>query len=166
MRFAVLVVCVAAVLVVPQPATAKLMALDHVELRGPGIHEVLRVEPRDFGPIRSQQSPAAVALEGFYGARPKDDDPPHGCLGERFSMTYVETFFLGEPRAERFSLFLYPDAALGPVTFTPPGQAWSFEGEGMRIPSGWQRIPRAIVRNLQEAGMPTATHPGFFERLL
>lgn len=135
------------------PAGAKMMALRHVEVTGPGIDGKLVISPDEFGRIRNENSPAAIALEGVYS--PFEREPqPSGSLGPRFVITYVEEYFLDESEIVRLSALLYPYAESGPVTFVLPDQRKDPFTPKRLTRSGWLPYPDALVKNLRAAGLP------------
>ena len=136
------------------PAGAKVMSLHHVEVTGPGIDGKLVVSPDDFGDIKSEKSPAAIALDGVYS--PFEREPrPSGSLGPRFVITYVEEYFIDGSEIVRLTAHLYPYAESGPVTFVPPGQRKDPFSPKRFTRAGWLPYPEPLVENLRAAGLPS-----------
>lgn len=139
------------------PAAAKMVSLQQVEITGPGIDGTLVVSPDEFGRIKNENSPAAVALDGVYS--PFDKEPrPEGSLGPRYVITYVQEFVINERELVRLDAHLYPYAEAGPVTFILPDQRK--EPRDLVVPerltrAGWLPYPEALVENLRAAGLPS-----------
>lgn len=137
------------------PAGAKVMGLHHVEVTGPGIDGKLVVSPEEFGRIRSENSPAAIALEGVGSPFEKEEPRPRGPLGPRFVITYVEEYFVHHGEIVRLTALLYPYVESGPVTFVLPDQRKDpFEPKRFTR-AGWLPYPEELVENLRTAGLPS-----------
>lgn len=132
-------------------ALAKGLELDHAVLEGPGLDLPLEVSREEFGIVRSESSPTAVALARLFGN--KSQVPPPGSLGPDFELSYHLNVGLAPDVAQKaIRLTLYPYAENGPVMFVPPGLTVTDVEE---IESGWEAFPPALVQNLQSAGMPS-----------
>lgn len=131
------------------------MALHHVEVIGPGIDGKLVVSPEEFGRIRSEESPALIALEGVTS--PFEREPrPAGQLGPSFVITYVEKYWVNDGEFVRLRALLYPYAESGPVTFVLPDQRTDpFEPRRVTR-AGWLSYPEPLVENLRAAGLPSS----------
>ena len=133
------------------PAQAKGLELDHAVLEGPGLELSLNVSREEFGIVRSESSPTAIALRRFFGH--KSEAPPSGSLGPDFELSYHLNVGLAPDVTRRVvHLTLYPYAENGPVMFVPTGQGPVDDVD--EIESGWAAFPSALVRNLQSVGMP------------
>ena len=136
------------------PAQAKGLELDYAVLEGPGVEPSLDVSREEFGIVRSESSPTAIALRRFFGH--KSEAPSTGSLGPGFDLTYHLNVGLAPDVTRRVvHLALYPYAENGPVMFVPMGQGPVDDID--EIESGWAAFPPALVRNLERAGMPSGS---------
>ena len=105
-----------------------------------------------FGIVHSPSSPAAIALQRFFGN--KSEAPPPGSLGPSFELSYhLNVGLFPEATRRVVHLTLFPYAESGPVMFVPTGQGPIDDVD--TIEPGWEAFPRPLVRNLQRSGMPS-----------
>ena len=76
---------------------------------------------------------------------------PSGRLGPRYDVVYLVPGPNNDDSTVRQEL--YPFAAIGPVTYTRPGQP-VFPTEGMTTHGGWYRSPYSLRRTLVSLGFP------------
>jgi LPXTG-motif cell wall-anchored protein len=79
--------------------------------------------------------------------------PPKAALGPRYTISYTVPGVTPQPGEQfgRIRQDLYPDAAGGPVIYTPPGQ------DGFSQPlqvTGWLRASPLLTRTLTQLGIP------------
>ena len=143
------------------PAQAKGFGLNRLVIRGPGLAEPLSLSRQQFGVPTNQRHPAAIALEGMLGRFPKSERPPSGTLGPRYEFKFELELIGGRVVALRQAF--YPYAEVGPMTFTPAGQAVNFSASPWRFQSGdvhdvkpgWLPFPEEQVNRLQRYGLPS-----------
>ena len=79
--------------------------------------------------------------------------PPKATLGPRYTVSYTVPGVTPQP-GEQFGRIvqdLYPDAAGGPVIYTPPGQGGF--GQSLQV-TGWLRARPQLTRTLAQLGVP------------
>ncbi len=157
------------VLAVAQPALGKSLELTAVDLRGPGITGSVNLSREEFGIVRSQRSPTAMALAQL--AREHPLEPPADELGPRYDLAYhLNLGAAPDLRSDTVEVQLYPYAEGGPLAYTPGAQElWDGFGSrsgSYRLPPGWYRYPPSLVHRLQRQGFPSkavassASHQG------
>ena len=154
----VVTLTLALVLTMAHPASGKTLELIALDLRGPGITGSVTLSREELGPVRSQRSPAAVALARL--AREHPLQPPSDEVGPRYELTYHVNLGLAPGiMATTVAVQLYPYAEGGPLAYTPPGQElWDGPGSrwgGNRLPAGWYRYPSTLVHMMQRQGLPS-----------
>lgn len=129
-------------------------------LRGPGLEE-----PVTFGGGENAGSDVMMLAESaglfpalfFESPSPMEEHRPEGRLGLRYSVDYSIPAPVGG--SATVVQHVYPYAAGGPVTYTPPGQPF-LEGEAGDDKSffthgGWFEATSLLKSTLVSAGLPS-----------
>jgi hypothetical protein len=154
MRLTITATAVVAVIASATPAAAKLFGVDYAELTGPGLDRPLRLSDEQFVGTNRRGSRSLSAILGDSKRLP----PPPGTLGPRFELELHLEVAMPEQRRVVFRAYLYPHAAAGPVSFTPPGQTWIIPGSGREeIAPGWSRFPARLLGKWRRLGLPSRT---------
>jgi hypothetical protein len=152
---------IAAVLTLATPALAK--GPSQARITGPGLVHAIVVsgggEPgqQDRLAILAGQTSLFTVLFGAGGSVPAParlrTPPPKATLGPRYTIIYTVPGVTPQPGEQfgRIRQDLYPRAAGGPVTYTPPGQPGF--GQPLLI-SGWLRASPQLTRTLSQLGVP------------
>ncbi len=171
---------IATAMTLATPALAK--GPSQARITGPGLAHAIVVsgdgEPGQQGRLATLagQTSLFTVLFGAGGSVPKParlrTPPPKATLGPRYTIIYTVPGVTPQPGEEfgRIRQDLYPQAAGGPVIYTPPGQRGF--GRPLRA-TGWLRgsdqltrtlaqlgvPPRSGTQPAQQTNLPPATHP-------
>ena len=155
---AAMVIAASMAMAMAETASGKSLELTAIDLRGPGITGSVHLSRAELGSVRSQRSPAAIALAQLSREHPLQ--PPADGLGPRYELAYNLNLGLGpDSRRATVAVRLYPYAPDGPLAYTPGGQELR-DGPGprsdrYRLPSGWYRYPTALIHVMQSQGLPS-----------
>ena len=129
-------------------------------LKGPGLQE-----PVTFGGGENAGSDVMMLAESaglfpalfFESPSPMEEHRPEGRLGPRYSVAYSIPAPVGG--SGTVLQYVYPYAAGGPVTYTPPGQPF-LEGEAdgdkpFFTHGGWFEATSLLKSTLVSAGLPS-----------
>jgi hypothetical protein len=135
MKLRILIVGAIVAGVVLLPATAWAKGAKDVTITGPGLATPVHLE-NAAGPTTVDVNRLAEATGLFYAAfrakpTPMVEPRPAGRLGPRYRAAYE--LYVAQDKVEVVRQDLYPFAAAGFVSYTPPGQR-AFEH---RTQSGW-----------------------------
>jgi hypothetical protein len=135
------------------PAFAK--GADQATITGPGLAQAIVLtgegEPGTSGDHLGQLANSSglfVAMFGPSGGQRLAPTAPAGALGPRYQVAFRVPG--GAPTPDVVRQDLYPLAAGGPVTYTPPDQTEL----GGRTTGGWYRAPDGFVALLASVGLP------------
>lgn len=156
----------------PSPACAKGVPTI-ARITGPGIDGVIRSSGPDFPlPVGYWPLPALTGAHHYKAANFAASSGPvkHGDapgpdidLGPRYEVM----FFVWKDHDSRVRQYIYPFAASGPLTFTPPGQSRAFAHVfSEREISGWWRAPDELTRWFHRNGIGTdeqRRHPNLID---
>ncbi|MGH9119947.1 MAG: hypothetical protein ACRD0A_19390 [Acidimicrobiales bacterium] len=142
------------VLLVPGVAQAKVVPSSGT-IEGEGLGRPIDIDGTNGTTSGSgDQFFRLVEQAGFFAATmglvpdPMMEEAPTTDLGPALIVTWhVEEHGVGEGTLHQT---IYPDAAGGPLTHTPPGQEYF---DGMTAPGGWFRAPAGIVGSLTALGV-------------
>lgn len=136
-----LLLAVVVALALAGPAPAKW--IDRVTITGPGVERPI-VTGGEF----------LFDSSGFYAATfgPSTDLLPAAPI-KRLGPRYTVLYSLPGPERVRVRQDLYPYAAGGPITYTPPGQPLY---DGQRTRGGWYAGGRDLKDALASIGLPRA----------
>ena len=158
-RSAILGLVVVAALVAATTASAK--GPQSATISGPGLAHAIALggggEPGSAGTL-GRTAQYAGFFDSVYwsrldGLRMLTKERPNGRLGPRYVLTYRVRGLHGLLR--RFRQDVYPYAAGGAVSFTPPAQK-PLGGREKAARSGWYPGGANLKRALVEAGLPKA----------
>lgn len=154
----------AATITLATPALAK--GPSQASITGPGLAHTIAVsgngEPGMQGPLAvlAGQTGLFTVLFGAdasvpgQASAPLRTPPPNASLGARYTIIYTVPGIAPQP-GEQYGQIrqdLYPDAAGGPVTYTPSGQ----DGFGGPLAvTGWLRASPGLTRTLAQLGVPS-----------
>jgi hypothetical protein len=157
---------VAAAISLATPALAK--GPSQASITGPGLARAITVsgngEPGMQGPLAvlaGQTGLFTVLFGADASVTPQTPalrtPPPRASLGPRYTLIYTVPGVTPQPGQQygRIRQDLYPDAADGPVTYTPPGQ------DGFGGPptvTGWLKASPRLARTLAQLGIPARPH--------
>ena len=152
---------IATAMTLATPALAK--GPSQARITGPGLASAIVVsgdgEPGQQGRLATLagQTSLFTVLFGAGGSVPKParlhTPPPKATLGPRYTIIYTVPGVTPQPGEEfgRIRQDLYPQAAGGPVIYTPPGQ----HGFGQPLQAtGWLRGSTQLTRTLAHLGVP------------
>jgi hypothetical protein len=153
---------IAAAIMLATPALAK--GPSQASITGPGLVRAIAVtgngEPGMQGPLATlagQTGLFTVLFGADAGVTPQTPPlhtpPPKASLGPRYTVIYTVPGVTPPPGQQdgRIRQDLYPDAAGGPVVYTPPGQ----DGFGGPLAvTGWLRAGPGLTRTLVQLGVP------------
>jgi hypothetical protein len=154
MKTRVLLIAVATLAILAVPGTAMAKGPSQARLEGPGLPNPITVrgdgEPGSGGNLAELAEQTGL-YPAMFGQTPNPMSPtrPPGELGARFVVTYAVP---SETAADEIHQDLYPYAATGPVTYTPPGQR--FFGAEATL-GGWFRAPSGLTATLAALGLPS-----------
>jgi hypothetical protein len=155
---------VAAAISLATPALAK--GPSQASITGPGLVRAIVVsgagEPGQQGPLAvlaGRTGLFTVLFGADAGVVPQTParlrtPPPETFLGPRYTVIYTVPGVTPQPGEQfgRIRQDLYPDAADGPVIYTPPGQ----DGFGQPVQvTGWLRATPGLTRILTQLGLPS-----------
>jgi hypothetical protein len=138
------------------PALAK--GPDQATINGPGLARPIVItgfgEPGSVGNLGelADGSGLFLAMFGPDGENQLVSATPAGTLGPRYDLTYRVPD--GTPNGGLVRQDLYPEAAVGPVTFTAAGQAVF----GTVTSGGWYRGPATFGVLLSTIGLPAGAN--------
>ena len=159
---------IAAAISLATPALAKRPS--QASIGGPGLVHAIVVsgdgEPGQQGTLATLagQTGLFTALFGAgasvpgQASAPLRTSPPKASLGPRYTIIYTVPGVTPQPGEEfgRIRQDLYPQAAGGPVIYTPPGQ----NGFGQQVQvTGWLRASPQLTRTLAQLGVPLRPGP-------
>jgi hypothetical protein len=152
---------IAAVMTLAAPALAK--GPSQARVTGPGLAHAIVVsgdgEPGQQGVLGTlaMQTSLFTAMFGPGGSVPAParlgTPPPAASLGPRYTIIYTVPGVTPQPGEQfgRIRQYLYPQAAGGPVIYTPPGQ----QGFGQPLlVTGWLRGSSRLTHALARLGVP------------
>ena len=151
---------IAAAMTLATPALAK--GPSQARITGPGLVHAVVVsgdgEPGQQGRLATLagQTSLFTVLFGAGGSVPRParlHTPPKATLGPRYTIIYTVPGVTPQPGEEfgRIRQDLYPQAAGGPVIYTPPGQ----RGFGQALQAtGWLRGSPQLTHTLAQLGVP------------
>jgi hypothetical protein len=152
---------IAAVMTLAAPALAK--GPSQARVTGPGLAHAIVVsgdgEPGQQGMLGTlaMQTSLFTAMFGPGGSVPAParlgTPPPAASLGPRYTIIYTVPGVTPQPGEQfgRIRQYLYPQAAGGPVIYTPPGQ----QGFGQPLlVTGWLRGSSRLTHALARLGVP------------
>jgi hypothetical protein len=155
---------IAAVMTLAAPALAK--GPSQARITGPGLAHAIVVagngEPGQQGRLGTLalRTSLFTAMFGPGGSVPAParlrTPPPVASLGPRYTIIYTVPGVTPQPGEQfgRIRQDLYPQAAGGPVIYTPPGQ--SGFGQPLLV-TGWLRGSPQLTRTLARLGVPPRT---------
>ena len=133
-------------------------------LRGPGLEEPVTLgggENAGSDVMMLAESAGLFPALFFESPSPMERHRPEGRLGPRYSVDYSIPAPVGG--SATVIQYVYPYAAGGPVTYTPPGQPF-LEGEAEDDKSffthgGWFEATSLLKSTLVSAGLPSEPPP-------
>ena len=152
---------IATAITLATPALAK--GPSQARITGPGLARAIVVsgdgEPGQLGRLATLagQTSLFTVLFGAGGSVPEParlrTPPPKATLGPRYAIIYTVPGVTPQPGEQfgRIRQDLYPQAAGGPVIYTPPGQHGF--GQPLRA-TGWLRGSAQLTRTLAQLGVP------------
>lgn len=98
---------------------------------------------------------SAVSIGCTFSTCHPVSHPPDRALGPAYNVTQVlEGHGPHGPQMDRIVHVLYPYVTGGPRVFTAPGQTWHAWTRIRRVPGGWTRAPRTLMKTLRAHGLP------------
>jgi hypothetical protein len=159
LRIVLGVVLAAGAALVPSAAQAK--GASSAQLSGPGIDEPIHFEDGTTPANELAQAAGLFTALHDLSSTAVQPNPPPGDRGAKYVVTY--DYMVGQDEDldyvyEQIRQEIYPFAAGGPLTYTPPGQQLFEEPTG----GGWLRAGDRFLSMLVSAGLPSTPPPAPF----